>query len=49
MIFVAESGIKTAEDVDAMRSIGVDALLIGETMMRAEDKGAMLRQLRGKA
>lgn len=45
-IFVAESGIKTAEDVAAMRDIGVDALLVGETLMRADDKRKMLEQLK---
>lgn len=47
VIFVAESGIKTAEDVDAMRKAGADALLIGETLMRAEDKKKKLAELKG--
>lgn len=47
LVFVAESGIKTADDVSAMREIGVDALLVGETLMRADDKGKMLEQLKG--
>lgn len=46
--FVAESGIKTAEDIDDLRQAGVNAVLIGETLMRAEDKKAMLDELRGK-
>lgn len=45
--FVAESGIKTAEDIQNLRVAGVNAVLIGETLMRAEDKAAMLAQLRG--
>ncbi|MBO6146464.1 MAG: indole-3-glycerol-phosphate synthase TrpC, partial [Lachnospiraceae bacterium] len=45
IIFVAESGISTAEDVRALKQIGVDACLIGETLMRADDKGAKLREL----
>lgn len=48
VIFIAESGIQTAADVDAMRSIGVDALLVGETMMRAENKAQMLDSLKGR-
>ena len=44
--FVAESGIKTAEDIENLRQAGVNAVLIGETLMRAEDKKAMLDELR---
>jgi len=47
-VFVAESGIKTREDVAALESTGVDAVLIGETLMKAEDKKAMLDYLKGK-
>lgn len=48
VLFVAESGIKTAEDVAAMRNVGADAVLVGETLMTAEDKAAKLLELRGK-
>lgn len=48
MIFVAESGIKTREDVATLEQAGVDAVLIGETLMRAEDKKAMLDYLKGR-
>ncbi|GHU68286.1 indole-3-glycerol phosphate synthase [Clostridia bacterium] len=47
-IFVAESGIKTAEDVRAMGEAGANAVLIGEVLMRAEDKAAALKALRGR-
>ena len=47
VIFVAESGIKTAEDVQLLRENGTDAVLIGETLMRAADKRAMLNNLKG--
>ncbi len=47
VIFVSESGVKTAGDVAALRTIGADAVLIGETLMRAEDKKAKLTELRG--
>lgn len=46
-IFVSESGIQTAEDVARLREIGVNAVLIGETLMRAPDKAAKLAELRG--
>lgn len=45
--FVAESGIKTAEDINALRKANVNAVLIGETLMRAKNKKAMLNELRG--
>lgn len=45
-IFVAESGIKGPEDISQLKLEGVDAVLIGETLMRAEDKGRMLDMLR---
>ena len=46
-LFVVESGIQSAADVQAARDAGADAVLIGETLMRAADKAAMLRKLRG--
>ncbi len=47
VLFVSESGVKSAEDVKKLREIGSDAVLIGETLMRAEDKKAKLDELRG--
>lgn len=47
VLFVSESGVQTAEDVAALRAIGADAVLIGETLMRAADKKAKLAELRG--
>lgn len=49
VIFVAESGIRTADDVQALRDAGVHAVLIGETLMRSPDKTKMLHTLRGDA
>lgn len=46
ILFVAESGIKTAQDVDVLREDKVNGILIGETLMRASDKKAMLDELR---
>ena len=42
---VTESGIATAADVQHMRSQGVQAFLVGETFMRADDPGAELARL----
>ena len=48
ILFVAESGIKTADDIQVLRDAGVDAVLIGETLMRSDDKKGMLERLKGK-
>ncbi len=47
IVFVAESGIRTPEDVKLLRENGTDAVLIGETFMRAENKREMLERLKG--
>ena len=45
--FISESGVRTPEDVQALRKIGADAVLVGEALMRAPDKVAMLARLKG--
>ncbi|MDP4159502.1 MAG: indole-3-glycerol phosphate synthase TrpC [Bacillota bacterium] len=47
ILFVAESGIQTASDIDVLRQANVNGVLIGETLMRSPDKGKMLKELRG--
>lgn len=47
ILFVGESGIKTAEDVQELREAGVNGLLIGETLMRNPDKKQALAKLNG--
>lgn len=47
VLFVSESGVRTAEDVEALRRSGVDAVLVGETLMKASDRKAKLAELRG--
>ena len=47
ILFVSESGVKTADDVNALREIGADAVLVGETLMKAENKCEKLKELRG--
>lgn len=47
IIFVSESGVKSAADISLLREIGADAVLIGETLMRAENKKEKLSELRG--
>lgn len=46
-LFVVESGIQSAADVQAARDADADAVLVGETLMRAPDKTQMLQTLRG--
>ncbi len=48
ILFVAESGIRTAQDIDVLRQARVNGVLIGETLMRSPDKKAMLDTLRGE-
>lgn len=47
-LFVSESGVKGPEDVKRLAQIGADAVLVGETLMRAADKKRALSKLRGK-
>ena len=47
VLFVAESGITSPSGVSALRAAGVDAVLVGEALMRAPDKAAALAALRG--
>ncbi|MDR0504112.1 MAG: indole-3-glycerol phosphate synthase TrpC [Treponema sp.] len=46
VIFVSESGIRTAQDVELLRQNGVDAVLVGETLMRQSDRKAAIARLR---
>jgi indole-3-glycerol phosphate synthase len=45
ILFVSESGVRTADDVSEIRTLGADAVLIGEALMRAEDKTEFLKTL----
>ncbi|MGM9618112.1 indole-3-glycerol phosphate synthase TrpC [Butyricicoccus sp.] len=45
-IYVAESGVRNAADVVALRQVGADAVLMGEVLMRAKDKASLLAQMR---
>ena len=46
VLFVSESGIRTVQDMARLREAKVDAVLIGETLMRSEDKKKELEKLR---
>ena len=45
---VAESGIRTPEDIELLAENQVDAVLVGETLMRAADKRQALRELKSQ-
>jgi len=45
IITVSESGISTPEDIRQLRTCGVDAFLIGESLMRESDPGSKLSEL----
>lgn len=47
-VFVSESGIRTRADVERLQQAGVDAMLVGETLMRSPDIGAKIDELLGK-
>lgn len=44
--FISESGIKTKEDVTRLKENDVDAVLIGETLMKSDDKKSMILELK---
>jgi len=46
---VSESGIRSREQLEELERVGVDAVLIGETLMRAEDPEAACRSLAGES
>ena len=45
IVMVAESGIRTAEDIDRLRAAGYNAFLVGEALMRQPDPAAALALL----
>lgn len=47
-VLVAESGIKVAADLTLLGAVGAHAVLVGETLMRAPDRAAAVRALRGE-
>ncbi|MDR0916683.1 MAG: indole-3-glycerol phosphate synthase TrpC [Oscillospiraceae bacterium] len=49
VLFVAESGVNTRADIIALERGGADAALVGERLMRSDDRAAAIRELLGAA
>ena len=49
VLIVSESGIRTRRDVERLEAAGISAILVGESLMRAEDIGLAVDQLLGRA
>jgi indole-3-glycerol phosphate synthase len=48
-LFVAESGVNSPSDIAALKAIGADGVLVGEALMRAADRKALLEVFRRAA
>lgn len=48
ILMIAESGIRTRRDIEQLEQGGVNGVLIGETLMRAEDRIGLLKELKGE-
>lgn len=46
ILFISESGVSTAQDMKKLKEMGADGVLIGEALMRAENKAEKLRELK---
>lgn len=49
VIYVAESGIASLSDAKMLKEAGADALLIGEFLMRSDDKALLIKKIKGAA
>lgn len=47
-VIVAESGIKTHEEIKKLKALGVHAVLIGESFLRSADVGAKVKEIMGE-
>ncbi|UKS56980.1 indole-3-glycerol phosphate synthase TrpC [Exiguobacterium acetylicum] len=45
--YISESGIKTVEEAQRLHVAGADGILVGETLMRADDPQAFIREVSG--
>jgi indole-3-glycerol phosphate synthase len=47
-VVISESGIESRDDVEKLAALGVDAVLVGESLLRAKDLEAKVRELAGR-
>jgi indole-3-glycerol phosphate synthase len=47
ILVVTESGLHSVEDVECVRAMGVDAILVGEVLVTAQDTGSLVREMAG--
>jgi indole-3-glycerol phosphate synthase len=45
VVLVSESGVHTPKDVERLAALGADAMLVGESLVKAQDVGAQVREL----
>ena len=45
IIFIAESGIHSVEDIHTLRKAGVHGVLIGETLMKSKDREKLIKEM----
>ena len=48
-VIVSESGIQRHKDLQDLAAVGVDAVLVGTSLMRADDPGQKLKELMGRS
>lgn len=46
ILFISESGIKTKEDINKLKEHHIDAVLIGETLMKSDDKKSLIQEFK---
>jgi indole-3-glycerol phosphate synthase len=49
IVVVSESGIRTHRDVERLEAAGISAILVGESLMRAQNVGLAVDRLLGRA
>ena len=47
ILFVSESGVTSAKDIQVIKAFGANAVLVGEALMKASDKTLKLKELKG--
>lgn len=48
ILFIAESGVKSSDDIKEINNMGASAVLIGETMMKSRDRRGLIKKFKGE-